>query len=123
MEIEMPRDWSILIRNIHRKGGIKVIDMIQDDFYNVSVLQKSCFINRKKNTEGEQMSFIKANYFRYTGQNPGNFFYKTRFSEEEEFKVWDIMKKKKGQSSEVFPTLEKLHTSYPFPVQKKIGRY
>nr|CAI5852576.1 unnamed protein product [Callosobruchus analis] len=29
MDIEMPRDWSTLVRGIHRKGGIKVVDMTQ----------------------------------------------------------------------------------------------
>lgn len=120
IDIEMPRDWSTLVRSIQRKGGIKVIDMSQDDFYNISALQKAHFINRKKNAEGEQMSFLKANHFRYIKDNPGKIFYKQSFLEEEEFKVWDITKKKKGQlSGEAMPTLEKLHNSYPLPLSKK----
>ncbi|CAH1969840.1 unnamed protein product [Acanthoscelides obtectus] len=119
MDIEIPRDWSTLVRSIQRKGGIKVIDMSQDDFYNISALQKAYFVNRKKNADGEQMSFLKANYFLYTKENPGKIFYKEGLLAKEDFKVWDITKKKKGQPDETQLVLERLHNSYPLPLPKK----
>nr|CAH7748922.1 unnamed protein product [Callosobruchus chinensis] len=119
MDIEMPRDWSTLVRGINRKGGIKVIDMTQTDFYKIGALQKAYFVNRKKNTEGEAMPFLKANYFKYLKEQPGKIFYKLTFKAEEEFKEWDITKKKKGQLSTERPILEKLHNSYPLPLPKK----
>nr|CAI5822177.1 unnamed protein product [Callosobruchus analis] len=119
MDIEMPRDWSTLVRGIHRKGGIKVVDMTQNDFYKIGALQKACFINRKKNTEGEAMLFLKANHFKYLKEQPGKIFYKLTFKTEEQFKEWDITKKKKGVLSTERPSLEKLHDAYPLPLPKK----
>lgn len=72
-------------------------------FY-IGALQKTHFIQTN--------TILKANHLRYTKDHPGKLFYKQSFLEGEEFKVWNISKKTKGQpSGEALPTLEKLHNS------------
>lgn len=73
IDIELPRDWAILISSVPRKPPINVIQMEQYNFLNV-------FIHKKINIDGEAKGWNKIRWMKYMTNNFGNILYKHSFS-------------------------------------------
>lgn len=118
MDIELPKDWSTLVRLIPRKHGIKVVDMHQHEFLNLKRLLSSHYTHRKKNTNGEVISWLNIRWLQYRKGNSSTVFYKESFEADLPFKELDL-KKKFSRNDEKPIELQSLYTEYPLPLAKK----
>lgn len=118
IDIELPRDWAILISSVPRKPPINVIQMEQYNFLNIKELIGKVFIHKKMNIDGEAVGWNKIRWMKYMTNNFGNILYKHSFSCDENytFKILDLTKKTR-RSCEL-GELHALHTNL-LPLEAK----
>lgn len=88
MDIEIPRDWAVLISQIRRKAPINVVELNLKDFFALKSLDNR-YKRPKSNTAGQPLNFQKIMTFEYRTEAIGRIFYKldTRDSEFSCFQV------------------------------------
>jgi len=118
IDIELPRDWAILISTVQINPPIKVVQMKQVSFFNFKNVITSMYVHKKVNANGEPVCWNKLRWMKYTADNVGKVLYKHSFSnnEEESFKVLDLTKKTR-RSSELID-LQPLHSKL-LPLSKE----
>lgn len=94
IDIELPRNWALLISSVLRKPLINVIQMEQNNFLNFYELIGKVFIHKKCNTDGEAVGWIKIRWMKYM-INVKNVLYKHSFlcDKNIQFKILDFTKK------------------------------
>ncbi|XP_062542476.1 uncharacterized protein LOC134210447 [Armigeres subalbatus] len=75
MDIEIPRDWSILISQIRRRVPIKVIELDSKDLLAIKDLSAR-YKRPKLNASGELLNFQQIMTFEYRTDTIGKIFYK-----------------------------------------------
>ncbi|KAG5880548.1 hypothetical protein JTB14_021220 [Gonioctena quinquepunctata] len=108
--VDIPRDWTNLIRMIPRKPPIIVNDMGLNDFFDFKSLLKTRFQHRKINTKGDSVLWNKIRWIQYRHDKPGTMFYKFSFDGDQEFSSLDLSRKKTRnlQNSQLTPLSKKL---------------
>ncbi|KAG5864777.1 hypothetical protein JTB14_016704 [Gonioctena quinquepunctata] len=108
--VDIPRDWTNLIRMIPRKPSIIVNDMGLKFFFDFKSLLKTCFQHRKINTKGDSVLWNKIRLIQYRHDKPGTMFYKLSFDGDQEFSSLDLSRKKTRnlQNSQLTPLSKKL---------------
>lgn len=106
IDIELPRDWAILISSVQRSPPINVIQMEQKNFFNFKDLLTNVFIHKKVNTNGEPVGWNKIRWMMYTPNNIGIIFYKQSFSSDsnsidQQFLQLDLTKKTRGSNRNI----------------------
>ena len=71
----VPHDWAELISNARRQNPFTVTEMTQEDFVPFEPVSKA-FINRKKNTLKQKVSWLEIKWIRVTKEKPLQFQYR-----------------------------------------------
>lgn len=126
IDIELPRDWALLISSVQRNPPINVIQMQQHNFFNFKELLTKLFVHKKVNSNGEAVGWNKIRWMKYVPNNFGKVLYKYTFSsdnnETDQFKLLDLTKKTRRSSELLNNTtnniLQPLH-SKPLPLSNE----
>lgn len=90
----IPEHYYNLIEVCKKKNPFLVVRrMAQKDFISTQQL-KEWTNNRKKNTNGEAVSWLKIQWIRFLKNAPYKMFYKTSLDDNSEFKVLDLSPKR-----------------------------
>ena len=92
-----PEEWYDLVKRARQKNPFNVIQMQVKDFVSTSGLE-SAIINRKKDTEGEKVEWLKMKEIHFKKSTPLVMFYKYRHSETEYRQVCLAPKRKSGSN-------------------------
>lgn len=106
----VPNDWYRIIRNARKKNPFQLHIMNQEEFFSTKQLENTT-TNRKKNTDGNAVSWLNIQWLRFKRGDPFyKIYYQQTLNEDFPFDTIDIMQKVKGrpQSIEKIP-LEKLY--------------
>nr|CAH7732302.1 unnamed protein product [Callosobruchus chinensis] len=92
----VPDDWYSVIKKARSKRAFHVYQMKRDDFFSTTNLEKAV-TNRKKNTDGHPVNWLKIQWLRFRRDAPYTIFYKETLNEEFPFSSIDIKPASKGR--------------------------
>ena len=107
--IEVPWDWSTTIRAIHRKNKLHVTEMQTDDFKSFKSLYMCAgpLVNRHKDTNGQQVNWMKMKKMEYHPNEIGKIMCFTSFCPNATPQHLDLRRRGKGRPpSWILPHLE-----------------
>ena len=88
-EVFIPYQWFSLVESIRTKKPFQVARIKREDFKSSKSFSKK-FVNRKKTTDKEQLSFRKIAWFRFSKSEPSKVFVRHTLQEEEPWIIWNI---------------------------------
>lgn len=123
IDIELPRDWALLISSVQRNPPINVIQMQQQNFFNFKELLTKLFIHKKVNTNGEAVGWNKIRWMKYVPENFGKVQYKHTFSSDnneiDQFKLLDLTKKTRRSTELLNNNILQPLSSKPLPLSNE----
>lgn len=91
-----PSDWYNIISSAKNKKPFVVTKMNQNDFFSTKNME-NYITQRKKNTEGHSVNWLKIQWLRYNIDHPHSIFYKESLEDAEDFKTFSIKPARKGK--------------------------
>lgn len=92
----VPDDWYTVIKKARSKHAFHVYQMQRVDFFSSYSLEK-VITNRKKNTDGQPVNWLKIQWLRFRRDSPYKIFYKETIDEEFPFSCINITPATKGR--------------------------
>ena len=102
-DVYVPADWIKVIQTAKKQNPKFVVtQMTRDDFFSTKVLEQNS-VNRKKDRDGNGVSWLKIHWMRFSADHPNVMFYKytTRPTEEALFMTVDLSKRTRGRDRNV----------------------
>lgn len=96
----VPEQWGELVRKARRVNPFQVRWMTQADFVSVSLL-KDAIVNRKANTDGEKVEWLKMHWIRVEKSSPLCYKYRYTLNELKPWKTVDLRPKRVGRPSDM----------------------
>ena len=96
MQIYVPEDWENVVRQARRKNPFVVSKMTREDFVSLKTL-KGAIVNRKVNTHGAKVEWLKIHWIAVSKDQPLQFRYRYSNNTLERWKTVDLKKKTKGR--------------------------
>ena len=94
--VYVPQQWYELVRTARRHKPFVVKEMKQSDFKSFQDV-RAHMVNRKTNTDGEKVSWLKIQSMRFHREHPCQMKYKHSLSEMEAWKTVDFQKRGRGR--------------------------
>lgn len=94
--IYIPEDWEKVVTGARRTNPFKVRRMKQEDFFSLKVL-KEAIVNRKVNTIGGKVEWLKIQWISVSKDKPLQFCYRYSHNTLEVWKTVDLKRKSKGR--------------------------
>lgn len=83
--IYVPGDWTALIQHARQKNPFHVTEMSTSDFMSFKAIAKA-FVNRKKNTQGQQVDLMSIRWIRVSKDKPLQYSYRYSLNDLEAWK-------------------------------------
>ena len=116
--IFVPEDWCDLVQNARRKNPFVVRRMSQDNIVSIDKVVKE-IVNRKTNTDGNKVEWLRILWIRVEQDHPYTFKYRYSHNELEEWKVINLQKRQRGRPANLGTmTLDPLYSG-PRPINRK----
>ena len=96
----VPEEWGELVRKAHRVNPFQVRWMTQADFISVGPL-KAAIVNRKVNTDGEKVEWLKRHWICVEKSSPLSYKYRYTLNELEPWKTADLRPKRASRPSDI----------------------
>ena len=96
----VPEQWGELVRKARRVNPFQVRWMTQADFVSVSLL-KDAIVNRKANTDGEKVEWLKMHWIHVEKSSPLCYKYRYTLNDREPWKIVDLRPKQVGCPSDM----------------------
>lgn len=107
VNIFTPRDWLVFISSIERKCGGKMFhvhDRLDGGFKAWSKLQRGSLVNRKKDTAGNKVEWLKIRWMRYDKSAPGQIQFKYSLQTDDNFRIVDFRRNNRIPLAPLIPT-------------------
>ena len=95
MQIYVPEDWENVVRQARHKNPFTVSKMEREDFVSLDPL-KAAIVNRKVNTHGAKVEWLKIHWIAVSKEQPLQFRYRYSNNSLERWKTVDLKRKTKG---------------------------
>lgn len=94
--VYVPQQWYDLVRTARRHKPFVVKEMKQSDFKSFQEVREH-MVNRKTNTDGEKVSWLKIQSMRFHREHPWQMKYRHSLNEIEAWKTVDFQKRVRGR--------------------------
>ena len=119
--IYIPEDWEQVVTSARRKNPFHVHKMNREDFVSLEPL-KQAVVNRKIDTQGRKVEWLKTHWIAVTKEQPLRFSYRYSNNDLEAYKTVDLKRKTKGRPPDLGRiTLPQLYTGRRSINKKKLN--